>query len=205
MRRASLSATDSRPIDGAVILRCLGAISVLALIVLAIVPLETLERYPAFCPFKRFLGIECYGCGMTRALCALLHGHGRLALQYNRGVLVAFPMMVLCGACLSLPEFKKAFTISWVLVTLVTTVTLLAPFILSEPQITRITPQCERRTKSGHPCFFCGMTTGFIDIAHGRLREAGRANRASVPLYAGFVGNGLCLCMFLSSKRGQGC
>lgn len=95
MHRASRCA-----IEGNLLLRCLGAISVLVLLLLAIVPLETIERFPAFCPFKRFLGIECYGCGMTRALCALLHGQAHIALQYNRGVLLAFPLLV-CGACCS--------------------------------------------------------------------------------------------------------
>lgn len=95
MLRANRSAIDPH-----IVLRYLGAISVLTVIVLAIMPLEALEGFPSFCPFKRFLGIQCYGCGMTRALCALLHGHGRLALQYNRGVLVVFPMLVTCGAML---------------------------------------------------------------------------------------------------------
>src|SRR5437868_12408780 len=125
MHRASRSGIDPR-----IIFRCLSAISVFTLIMLAIVPLEALERYPVLCPFKRFLGIECYGCGMTRALWALLHGHAHLALQYNRGVLFAFPMLVACGACFSLPEFKKAFTISWVIVTMITLATVLAPILL---------------------------------------------------------------------------
>ena len=101
MLKGSHSAIDAR-----LILRCLGAISVLTLVVLAIVPLEALERVPTFCPFKRFLGVECYGCGMTRALCALLHGQGRLALQYNRGVLLMFPMLV-CGAALACRNSKE--------------------------------------------------------------------------------------------------
>jgi Protein of unknown function (DUF2752) len=197
MRRASRSAIDLR-----LVLRCLGAISVLTLMVLAAIPLEVFEGVPTFCPFKRFLGVECFGCGMTRALCALLHGHGQLALQYNRGVLVTFPML-LVGACFSLSDFKKAFTIAWIIVTLVTVATLLAPAMLSQSQISRITPQCERKAKTGLPCFLCGMTTGFINIAHGHWREAERANRASVPLYAGLACNGLCLIIFLSSKHSQ--
>src|ERR1700736_3399736 len=160
MRRASRFAIDSH-----LVLRCLGAISVLTLIVLAAIPLEIFQGVATFCPFKRYLGVECFGCGMTRALCALLHGHGQLALQYNRGVLVTFPMLI-CGACFSLPEFKKALTIAWIIATLITVATLLAPALLSQSQISRITPQCERMAKTGQPCFFCGMTTGFTNIAH---------------------------------------
>ena len=114
---------------------------------------------------------------------------------------MTFPILVV-GGVLSLSEFKKAFTISWIVITLVMVVTLLAPAILSESQTARITPQCERKAQTRQPCFFCGMTTAFIDIAHGRLRDAERANRGSVPLYAGLVCNSLCLSIFLLSKRG---
>ena len=89
----------------------------------------------------------------------------------------------------------------WIVITLVMVVTIIAPAILSESQIAGITPQCERKAQTGQPCFFCGMTTAFIDIAHGRLRDAERANRGSVALYAGFVSNALYLSIFLLSKR----
>src|SRR5205807_10148559 len=97
----------------------------------------------------------------------------------------------------------KALTLAWIIATLITVATLLAPAMLSQSRISWITPQCERRVKTGQPCFFCGMTTGFINITHGHWRDAERANRASVPLYAGFACNGLCLVIFLSSKHSQ--
>lgn len=196
MRKASLFAIDIPES----LWRWLGAFSVLVLSALAIVPVQTLERLPAVCPFKRYFGIDCYGCGMTRALCALLHGNLRLALQYNRGVLVAFSILILCGACLALPELKKAFVLSWLFLTIITTGTLLAPVVLSQSQIARIAPRCAKKRTTGRPCFFCGMTTGFIDIVHGHILQAERANGGSVPLYAGFLGNGLCLCIFLTGK-----
>ncbi len=38
--------------------------------------------YPA-CPIHRFTGLLCPGCGATRALAALLHGHVQDALHLN--------------------------------------------------------------------------------------------------------------------------
>jgi hypothetical protein len=38
--------------------------------------------YPV-CQFHRLTGLNCPGCGMTRALYALLHGNFFIALQYN--------------------------------------------------------------------------------------------------------------------------
>lgn len=38
--------------------------------------------YPV-CPFYRCTGLLCPGCGVTRALAALLHGHVHDALQLN--------------------------------------------------------------------------------------------------------------------------
>ena len=35
------------------------------------------------CPFRAITGIPCPGCGMTRAFCALAHGHILRAIRYN--------------------------------------------------------------------------------------------------------------------------
>jgi hypothetical protein len=35
------------------------------------------------CPFHRFLGIECFGCGTMRALSALFHGQWARAFAFN--------------------------------------------------------------------------------------------------------------------------
>jgi hypothetical protein len=51
------------------------------------VPREALAALPAICLFKRFAGIECYGCGMTRAIHAFVHGDVAAAVAYNLLVL----------------------------------------------------------------------------------------------------------------------
>ena len=37
------------------------------------------------CPSKRFFGVECPTCGMTRGFSSLSHGLWRRAMEYNRG------------------------------------------------------------------------------------------------------------------------
>ena len=44
---------------------------------------------PSVCVFRQVLGLECFGCGMTRALSAMMHGHLEVALGWNEGVILA--------------------------------------------------------------------------------------------------------------------
>ncbi len=90
-------------------------------------------------------------------------------------------------------EFRSAFKIFWIVISLVTITMLITPYLLSADQIARVTPRCERKTRAGRECFCCGMTTAFIHIAYGRFSGAAQSNRGAVPLYAGFFCNGLGL------------
>lgn len=73
----------------------LAVVSAVLLLALAAIPMDALNGLPTFCPFKRYFRMECFGCGMTRALSAFLHGNLRVALGYNRGVLFTFPLLAL--------------------------------------------------------------------------------------------------------------
>lgn len=50
--------------------------------------------YPQ-CPIWLLLGVQCPGCGATRALSALLHGHLREALRLNALTTLAIPLSIL--------------------------------------------------------------------------------------------------------------
>jgi hypothetical protein len=52
--------------------------------------------YPA-CPIHLYFGIDCPGCGATRALAALLHGHLADALRLNALFVLLLPI-ALAGA-----------------------------------------------------------------------------------------------------------
>jgi hypothetical protein len=53
--------------------------------------------YPV-CMFHSLTGLNCPGCGMTRALYALLHGNVRLALKDNALFVLALAALAVWGA-----------------------------------------------------------------------------------------------------------
>ena len=68
---------------------------VFVLVFLSIIPFEIIEGGPAICVFKNLLGIECPGCGMTRAFSCIMHGDLIAAVSYNRLVIIVFPLFCL--------------------------------------------------------------------------------------------------------------
>lgn len=100
-------------------------------------------------------------------------------------------------------EVQSSFRIVWITLSLMVLAILAAPFTLGRDRIARIVPVCEWKAKYGRECAFCGMTTSFLAISEGRVREASRANRAGIPLYLLFVTNELCLVAW-ACKRGMG-
>jgi Protein of unknown function (DUF2752) len=71
------------------------AAAVLACAVLLLYP-PARGFYPS-CPIHTFLGIDCPGCGATRALAALLHGHVTEAIRLN-ALFVLLSPVALAGA-----------------------------------------------------------------------------------------------------------
>jgi Protein of unknown function (DUF2752) len=65
--------------------------SLFVLVGLAVIPVETIVALPALCPWRTLFGLECPGCGMTRALSAALHGDFAAAMAFNRGVVLVLP------------------------------------------------------------------------------------------------------------------
>lgn len=56
------------------------------------------------CLLLRVTGYRCPGCGLQRALHALLHGQVRQALAYNYALLVVLPLALLAGYRYLFPE-----------------------------------------------------------------------------------------------------
>jgi hypothetical protein len=102
-------------------------------------------------------------------------------------------------------EARLALKIVWATVSLVTLLILAAPFALGRDRSARLAPVCESRAKYGRACTFCGMTTSFLDVSEGRLDDAGRANRAGIPLYGLFVSNELGALAFFGRKGAMRC
>jgi hypothetical protein len=72
------------------------AAALLACATLVLYPPTGTSFYPA-CPIREYLGIDCPGCGSTRALAALLHGHILEAVRLNALFVLLLPV-ALAGA-----------------------------------------------------------------------------------------------------------
>jgi hypothetical protein len=78
---------------------------------LSIWPPARFAFYPA-CPIHQFLGIECPGCGATRALAALLRGHPVEALRLNALFVLLLPV-ALAGAAESYRRAMRPGVFRW--------------------------------------------------------------------------------------------
>ena len=65
----------------------------ICLCILFFVPTSLLESGHSICLIKNVFGVECPGCGMTRAILSVLHGNLVGAFQYNKLIVVVFPLL----------------------------------------------------------------------------------------------------------------
>ena len=56
--------------------------------------LDKLEGRHSICLFKNLFGIECYGCGITKAVIASIQLDFIRAFEYNKLIIVVMPLMV---------------------------------------------------------------------------------------------------------------
>jgi hypothetical protein len=88
---------------------------ILASVVLGIVAVvfffnpATHTFYPV-CQFHRLTGLNCPGCGMTRALYALLHGKILTALRDNSLFILVLGVLIIRVAWFSLKKFRGVAT-----------------------------------------------------------------------------------------------
>lgn len=82
------------------------AVVTFAIFAVPLLPLDLMDRGPSLCVFCA-LGIEgvfkifgihggCPGCGMSRAVWAILHGDVNRAITYNWRVLLVAPILAIC-------------------------------------------------------------------------------------------------------------
>jgi hypothetical protein len=66
---------------------------ILVPIVFVTVPTSFIEAGHGLCLVKYLFGVECPGCGMTRALSALAHGDIVSAIHFNSMVVLIGPLL----------------------------------------------------------------------------------------------------------------
>ena len=73
---------------------------------------STAFRFYPKCPFHALTGLNCPGCGSTRALHALLHGDVATAFGFNAVFVVALPFILVWLAVELLALFGKARSVT---------------------------------------------------------------------------------------------
>lgn len=91
----------------------------------------------------------------------------------------------------SLREINDAFKIIWMVITLLTTLLILIPFIVDRDKILNNTPVCISMSKYNVECALCGMTRAFIEISNGNFVKAYSLNKGSPFIYIAFLSNSL--------------
>ena len=71
----------------------LGTLILLPIFLYAI-PAEKIFEGETICLIKRCFGVECWGCGTTRAVFSLLYGKVAQAWEYNRLIIIVFPLLL---------------------------------------------------------------------------------------------------------------
>lgn len=63
-------------------------------LLLYLIPLEWFCKQHTICLIKNIFDIECYGCGITRAVLCGLHFDIQKAINYNKMVVIVFPLLI---------------------------------------------------------------------------------------------------------------
>lgn len=62
-------------------------------ITLFIIPFDWISNQHSICLFKNIFGLDCYGCGITRAVLSGMHFNFRSAFEYNKMVILVLPLL----------------------------------------------------------------------------------------------------------------
>jgi len=62
--------------------------------VLLVLPADFFDSGTSWCLVNHFFGIECWGCGITRAIQHVIHGEIDKAFELNQLVIFVFPVLV---------------------------------------------------------------------------------------------------------------
>jgi hypothetical protein len=87
-------------------LRFLGIVMFVGAFALPLLPLDG----PVLCPLRRFTGVPCPFCGMTRGVVALAHGDLFSSLTFNPGAVVVVALVI---AVLVAWRVQRVFLPTW--------------------------------------------------------------------------------------------
>jgi hypothetical protein len=174
---------------------------------LALVPRAALNALPEVCIFRRLLGVECWGCGMTRAVWHLLRGDWDSAVAYHpwapaaliAGCLIStvvwIAWLVRAGR-LPVSELRQAGLGLWLSLA---AATLPATVGVGASATAHLAPAL--RYPHSRACPLCGLTRSFTEAARGRLGAAGAASSGGAALYLCLLGNQVAALVWVAGFR----
>jgi hypothetical protein len=86
-------------------------------------------------------------------------------------------------------EIRTSLILAWLALSVVAGGVLLGAFVLPPTALAALAPECQWKARYHRECIFCGMTTGFLEIARGDFRAAARHNQGSLPLFLALLAN----------------
>jgi len=63
-------------------------------ILLYLIPLDWLNRQHSICLIKNIFGVECFGCGITRAIISAIQFNFTKAYMFNHLVIIVLPILI---------------------------------------------------------------------------------------------------------------
>ncbi|MBO5921052.1 MAG: DUF2752 domain-containing protein [Bacteroidaceae bacterium] len=79
----------------ATVLQCIKLLLLLIVpVVLYMIPADGINNGETICIYTRIFGVECWGCGITRAIFSVLYLRFAEAWEYNSLVVIVFPLLL---------------------------------------------------------------------------------------------------------------
>ena len=97
-------------------------------------------------------------------------------------------------------EQKKAVFISWTLITIILSATIIFPFFVNKESILKYTPTCISKSHLNVECSLCGMTRAFTEICNGNSNKALALNKGSILLFITFTFNSFIYILYVIKK-----
>jgi hypothetical protein len=76
-------------------------------LVLLLLPADYFDQGQTLCLSKLLAGLECYGCGMTRAIMHLIHLDFAGAASFNKLCFIVFPVLSFLWAQWFLRDYRR--------------------------------------------------------------------------------------------------
>ncbi len=101
-------------------------------------------------------------------------------------------------------DLRAALLLVWLAASIALGAAAAAALILPERTVLAAAAQCSAHGSAGEKCALCGMTHAFLAMRRGDLREAKRANAASVLLFPALAANEALMVFVLASRMRRG-